>query len=262
MPNRLIKESICTSEKINCLSDFHFRMWAYLITYVDDYGRGDGRIAIIKGRCFPLRDDVTTQNIRDGLKILADAGCIILYQVKGEPFLCFPNWDRHQTVRNKKSKYPSPDDADAISDTVESNCNQLNSNESKCSRNPIQSYPYPNPYPNPNPNPMIDDEDAIRIQNEHDQVLDAAQNAGFKSSPSERARLLRLYEAYGLEKMLAGISECVYHSATSLAYLDAVLKGTGKKQKSDARDVHGYEQRDYADEQKKALERMMNDEEW
>jgi hypothetical protein len=29
-----------------------------------------------------------------------------------------------------------------------------------------------------------------------------------------------------------------------------------------ATDVHGYEQRDYADEQKKALERMMSDEEW
>ena len=39
-------------------------------------------------------------------------------------------------------------------------------------------------------------------------------------------------------------------------------KRKGEGAQPDARDVHGYEQRDYADEQKKALERMMNDEEW
>lgn len=102
--------------------------------------------------------------------------------------------------------------------------------------------------------------EAADIQREHDQVLEAAQNAGFKSSPAERAGLLNLYAEHGLEKMLSGINECVTHSAPNLAYLGAVLKGTPKKK--DARDVHGYEQRDYSGEQEKAIERMMDPEFW
>lgn len=100
--------------------------------------------------------------------------------------------------------------------------------------------------------------EAADIQREHDQVLEAAQNAGFKSSPAERAGLLNLYAEHGLEKMLSGINECVTHSAPNLAYLGAVLKGTPKKK--NARDVHGYEQRDYSGEQAEAIRRMMSDE--
>lgn len=149
MPNRLIKESICTSDKINGLSDFHFRLWACLITYVDDYGRGDARAAIIKGRCFPLRDKVTVKDIESGLQALSESDCIRLYRVNGEQYLYFPNWSKHQSIRNQKSKYPSPDEADCSPDTSEDNCMQLNSIDCKSSRNPIQSESNPNPNPNP-----------------------------------------------------------------------------------------------------------------
>lgn len=144
MPNRIIKESICTSEKINGLSDFHFRLWTCLITYVDDFGRGDARSAIIKGRCFPLRDRITVKDIDAGLHVLADTGCIILYTVDGGSYLCFPNWDKHQTVRNQKSKYPAPPEGADSLKTIESNCKQLEANVPV-----IQSNPNPNPNPNP-----------------------------------------------------------------------------------------------------------------
>ena len=100
---------------------------------------------------------------------------------------------------------------------------------------------------------FLSDDAAAEIQNDHNTVLDAAQDAGFKSSPAERAGLLNLYAAHGLEKMIAGIGECVKHSAPNLAYLEAVLKGTGKKA------ANGYEQRDYSGEQEAAMERMMKD---
>lgn len=106
---------------------------------------------------------------------------------------------------------------------------------------------------------FLDDDDAEKIQHDHNTVLDAALNAGFKSSPAERAGLLNLYAVHGLEKMINGISECVKHSAPNLAYLEAVLKGTPKK-KGDATDVHGYQQRDYSGEQAAAMARMMSDE--
>lgn len=112
MPNRIIKDSIHESEKINSLSDFNFRLWVYLLTYVDDYGRGDARPAIIKGNCFPLRDRVTVKDIDAGLHALLDAGCISLYTVGGKSYLCLVGWEKHQRIQQKRSKYPGPDEAD------------------------------------------------------------------------------------------------------------------------------------------------------
>ena len=114
MPNRIIKESIARSERVNALTDFQFRLWAHLLIYVDDYGRGDARPAIIKGACFPLRDRLSNKDIEKGLADLAGAGCVVLYQVDGKPYLYFPNWEEHQRVRTKVSKYPAPEEGSIL----------------------------------------------------------------------------------------------------------------------------------------------------
>ena len=134
MPNRIIKETIRTSKKVNQISDFDFRLWVYLITYVDDYGRGSADTELLRSFLFPRRKDVTEARIEKALASLSAAEMLTIYMAGGERYLCFPNWEQHQTIRNKKSKFPEP----------ESICNQLNSNDSKCSRNPIQSNPNPN----------------------------------------------------------------------------------------------------------------------
>ena len=137
MPNRIIKDSIHESEKVNAMTDFQFRLWISLITYVDDYGRGDARPSIIKGNCFPLRDRLTNKDIDAALTGLAGIGCIVLYEVDGRPYLYFPNWEQHQTIRNKRSRFPEPP-------SIENNCMQMKSNASL-----IQSNPNPNTNPNP-----------------------------------------------------------------------------------------------------------------
>ncbi len=101
---------------------------------------------------------------------------------------------------------------------------------------------------------FLPDTEAAGIQHGHDRVLEAAQNAGFKSSPAERAGFLRLCAEYGPDKTVSGIGECVRHAAPTLAYLEAVLKGTGKK---NPRSPNNYQQRDYTSEQDTAMERMM-----
>jgi hypothetical protein len=132
LPNRVIKESIRTSKSVNSMTDLQFRLWTYLITYVDDYGRGSADPEILKGFVFPRRKGMTEQTIAKTLAELATAGSIILYQVDGESYLCFPNWERHQTIRNKRSKFPEPPD-------IVGDCEHLQTNENKCLRNPIQS---------------------------------------------------------------------------------------------------------------------------
>jgi len=141
MPNRILKESICSSEKLSGLTDFQFRLWVHLITYVDDYGRGDARPAIIKGTCFPLRDRVTVKDIDAALHALAGAGCVSLYEVDGKPYLYFPRWGEHQRIQTKRSKYPAPEKS------------TVGNGDSPPESNPIQSNPNTNPNPNPNPNP-------------------------------------------------------------------------------------------------------------
>lgn len=118
MPNRIIKESIRTSKKINALTDFQFRVWAYLITYVDDYGRGSADPELLKGFVFPRRKTVSESDIEKALAELAGMGCISLYDVDGESYFCFPNWGDHQRIQTKKSKYPAPEKADSRFPTV------------------------------------------------------------------------------------------------------------------------------------------------
>ena len=89
------------------------------------------------------------------------------------------------------------------------------------------------------------DTEAFAIQREHDLILEAAKNAGFKCSPSECADLIHLYADNGLQKMLDGFKACVDHSAPNLAYLRAVLKGEPKKPQGRVLPAQDFQQRDY-----------------
>lgn len=111
MPDRIIRESICTSDTLNELSDFEERFWHHLIVVCDDYGRFDARPAILKSRLFPLRESLTFKNISDCLARLTSVGLIELYQVDGRPFLRVVTWERYQRIRAKKSKFPAPGDS-------------------------------------------------------------------------------------------------------------------------------------------------------
>ena len=141
MPNRILKESICTSDSIDQLSAFEETLFYRLIVNCDDFGRFDGRPKIIASKLYPLKD-IRASQIESALRTLTLAELVILYEVDGKPFLQMKTWDRHQQIRAKKSKYPAPESGVVKSD---SNCNQMISSDGKCSRNPIQSESESNP---------------------------------------------------------------------------------------------------------------------
>ena len=136
MPNRIIKESVCTSDSIDKLSWFEEVLFYRLIVNCDDYGRFDGRPSIIKSRLFPLKETLTTKTVSGAIKKLEIAGLVTLYAFEGRPYLYLPTWDHHQNVRAKKSKFPAPEDGLHTSEYI---CMQMQSDDSICSRNPIQS---------------------------------------------------------------------------------------------------------------------------
>ena len=132
MPNRVIKESIRTSRSVNALNDFEFRLWLYLITYVDDYGRGSADPELLRGLVFPRRKGVTEKQIQTALDSLANTGMVILYEYDGEPFFYFPNWGKHQRIQTKHSKFPNPDEGtQAIPSTVNHGDSPLESNPNR-----------------------------------------------------------------------------------------------------------------------------------
>lgn len=137
MPNRVIKESICRSGEIDSLTWFEEVLFYRLIVQCDDFGRYDGRVKIIKGSCFPLKD-ITEKDIEKALGKLVAVGLVRVYEAQGRPYLQLVTWANHQRIRNQKSKYPEcSEDCKLL--TFDSKGQQKKTSDNKCVRNPIQS---------------------------------------------------------------------------------------------------------------------------
>lgn len=141
MPNRILKESICTSDSIDRLSWFEEVVFYRLIVNCDDYGRFDGRVALIKNKLFPLKESVTFTAVENAINKLATVGLVTLYEYEGRQYLQLPTWNEHQSIRAKRSKFPSPDGCVKSSEII---CKQMNANVPV-----IQSESESNPNPNP-----------------------------------------------------------------------------------------------------------------
>ena len=108
MPNRMLKESILSSEKFNSLTWFEQSTYIRLILLADDYGRLDGRDVILKSYCYPLDDKVTRSAISKAISHMVNVGLLQKYEVNNKPYLYFPNFGKYQRLRSKTSKYPEP----------------------------------------------------------------------------------------------------------------------------------------------------------
>jgi hypothetical protein len=123
MPNRIIKESICTSENINNLSPGAEILFYRLIVKADDFGCYYGNSKIIKGTCYPLKSDVIKdKQMLEWVNELIKANLIFAYIADdGKQYIKLTKWEKHQQKRANKPKYPLPKSSDI-------NCNQVNAN--------------------------------------------------------------------------------------------------------------------------------------
>jgi hypothetical protein len=129
MPNRILKESICTSETIDKLTNFQEIFFYRLIVCCDDYGRLDARPKMLAAKLFPLKD-MRLKQIEDALRALSSVELVTLYQVDGKPFLQMNTWDKHQRLRLSKHKYPGMEEMDSAaswgdSRQVAANCGEF-----------------------------------------------------------------------------------------------------------------------------------------
>lgn len=107
MPNRVIREGILTSERVNSLNWEAEVFYRRLLSVVDDYGRFDARPAVLRSALYPLKlDSMREDSVQRCLNSLEAARLIVLYSVEGKAFLEVTNFK--QQVRSKCSKFPSP----------------------------------------------------------------------------------------------------------------------------------------------------------
>lgn len=104
MPNRIIKESFFLDDRIALLSDFEFRVWIGLMTTADNYGSGDARPAIIKGRLFALSSDIRRDDVMLALHGIEDAGLITFSEDDGKPIYTLTDFGKFQPEDGRHTK--------------------------------------------------------------------------------------------------------------------------------------------------------------
>lgn len=216
MPNRILKESICISESIEELSWFEEVFFYRLMVHCDDYGRTDGRIAVLKSRLFPLKS-VTEQQMKTAIHKLSTVNMVCSYEVSGKPYLQLVTWQNHQNVRTKKSKYPAPPEESSVeySSTFASayNCKQMNSDDISCqplhtNATLIQSNPNQNQNSNPNSNqnPVKVEEKVGKVEKvPYEEILEKFNQIGERFSKirgidgNRKKKVGLRYQEYGKE---------------------------------------------------------------
>jgi len=140
MPNRIIKESICTSDEIDALTAEEEVFFYRLMVNCDDFGLLDARPKILASKCYPLKS-IDIKRIVKMIGALVEVGLVNLYKVDERPYLAIAKWSEHQQIRAKRPKFPQQKEGAAIK------CNQLLSDAPVIQSNPIQSESNPNPIP-------------------------------------------------------------------------------------------------------------------
>lgn len=109
MPNRILREGILTSDRVNALSSGAENFYRRLMSVVDDYGRYTANPTLLRAACFPLRvDQVKESHIEAWLKECVQGGessLLEMYTVEGKVYLRMRDFGQRTRT---PSKFPDP----------------------------------------------------------------------------------------------------------------------------------------------------------
>lgn len=106
MPNRILREGILTSERVNLLGWAEEVFYRRLMSVVDDFGRYHANAKLIRAACYPLAlDKVSDADVEKWLLATEKAALISVYPAEdGKRYLELI--DFRQQARAKASKFP------------------------------------------------------------------------------------------------------------------------------------------------------------
>lgn len=208
MPDRILRESIRTSDTLARLTAFQELCFLHLIVTVDDNGTHDARPNILAKALFPARNSIRPAQIADTLRALSDAELVDLYEVEGKPFVRLRTWDRYQETRqgSKRSSDPGAPTVYGME--------------------------------------LMSAEEASRITKEQSEVLDAAEDAGFPKTTAIYDQLINLYAEFGKDAVLEGIAACVGNNVIKTNYLRGCCRRLKERQKQEAQKAPDRPRRD------------------
>lgn len=105
MPNRILREAILSSEAVAKLKPAEEVFYRRLMSIVDDYGRHEANLQLLKSKCYPLAEQLKSSDISCWLDACKNAGLVTHYSVGGKSYLEIIKFQ--QQVRSK-SKCPDP----------------------------------------------------------------------------------------------------------------------------------------------------------
>lgn len=105
MPTRYLKPGVCDSDSIDKCSPLAETLFYRLLVSVDDFGRLDARPILIKSKCFPLKESLSSKDIENLLTELVTFGLIVVYKQGERVYLQMQKWDNQP--RAKESKCPA-----------------------------------------------------------------------------------------------------------------------------------------------------------
>lgn len=110
MPNRILREGILTSERIEKLNWAEEVFYRRVMSVVDDFGRYYARPSLLLAACYPLLlKKVSDSDIEKWLSACENAALVRVYPAEdGKRYLQL--LDFNQQVRATKSKFPQPPD--------------------------------------------------------------------------------------------------------------------------------------------------------
>lgn len=130
---RFLSKEICVDKKVNQLSSpWSMLAFTWLLPHADREGRTYGDPSIVKSLVFPRQDGIiTTEQMEGYIREWDLAHLINWYEVAGDKYIEFPNFEKHQ-IGLRKEKEPASTIPPNIrqsdgKDTAE--CNEIEGNE-------------------------------------------------------------------------------------------------------------------------------------
>lgn len=239
MANRIIKESICTSDTLDELTPFQENTFYRLIVNCDDYGRMDGRPTVLASRLYPTRRQITEADMADAVEAMERAGLLRRYTVNGRPYIVLTTWEAHQRVRNSIEKYPAPpaeseenDNSPQLAATcgdsrqLAATRGEPRQNAALIQSNPIQSESVVYARARAREDAAAEDENELeKIATSIDEIFDVAEAMGMNTS-ADRNQANLLAADYSAPWVLEALkrTENAPPKARSWRYVKAILR--------------------------------------
>jgi hypothetical protein len=108
---RMINPDFWTDPKITKLTPIERLLFIGLISNANDYGKLRGNPGIVRSKVFPT-DNITNQEVEDGLNNLENNHLIQQYVINDEELILLTGWNKNQVVQHpsKIDEYPYPVD--------------------------------------------------------------------------------------------------------------------------------------------------------